>query len=371
MAAKKRKDGLIEKTLTLNGERIHVYGHTLAEVSAKMEKLRQAAYEGTLGISKQTTFESYAEHWLETHTSSLSMNTQLSYERATKHAIERIGKKRMCTIKRSEIEKALNDFSDKPTMRNKVLSMIRMIYDMAIDDGIVASNPASNIKSLPKKHKERHKFTEKETNAILNAEMDDTNRLMVDILYYTGIRKGEMLGLSRKSIDKGVIHVREQAILKRDGKLIISPILKTSHAYRDIPIPSFLEEEIRAYMKANPNIYIFGILQTKKNFNTRWHNIMKAVSLYAYPDTHKKMVHRSSVKDFPIHLTPHEFRHNYCSMLYDKGVDVQVARKLMGHSSINTTLAIYTHLSDEKMDSDMDIVRNLFEKKEERKQKEG
>ena len=47
----------------------------------------------------------------------------------------------------------------------------------------------------------------------------------------------------------------------------------------------------------------------------------------------------------PSKLTPHIFRHNYCTMLYYAGVDVKEAQRLMGHSSIKITLEIYTHLA--------------------------
>ena len=52
-------------------------------------------------------------------------------------------------------------------------------------------------------------------------------------------------------------------------------------------------------------------------------------------------------------------------MLYENGIDVQVAKKLLGHSSIQTTLAIYTHLSEGKIEDDMAAVRGMFEEKKE------
>ncbi len=62
-------------------------------------------------------------------------------------------------------------------------------------------------------------------------------------------------------------------------------------------------------------------------------------------------------------LTPHYFRHNYCSVLYNAGVDVLTAQKYLGHSDIRTTLAIYAHLSEKKKDEGAELVKAAFSKK--------
>ena len=361
----KRKDGLIEKTLTLNGQRIHVYGHTQAEIRAKMERLREEAYKGALGLSRQTTFKDFAEHWLDVYLVDKSDNTKRSYTRAANHLIDLIGNKPLGSIKRSEIEKALNEYADKVETRNRMRSVCRMIYNMAVDDGIVLTNPAQNIKKLKGQRKERHKFTERETAAILNCDLDDTERLMVDILYYTGVRKGELMGLSRKSIGDGVIYIREQWQYDNGGAGHITPILKTQASRRDIPIPSHLQAEIKAYMKAHENIYIFGDIMSKRSFNSKWMHIIAAINKELRPGWKAPSLHRESKDLYPYWITPHEFRHNYCSMLYENGIDVQVAKKLLGHSSIQTTMAVYTHLSEGKIEDDMAAVRGMFEEKTE------
>ena len=63
---------------------------------------------------------------------------------------------------------------------------------------------------------------------------------------------------------------------------------------------------------------------------------------------HPDVESRFDPKGMPMTIeefTPHCLRHTYCTMLYEAGVDVLVAKQLMGHSDIKTTLGIYTHLS--------------------------
>ena len=67
------------------------------------------------------------------------------------------------------------------------------------------------------------------------------------------------------------------------------------------------------------------------------------------------------MEDIPCRITPHVLRHNYASILHDKGVDVVVAKDLLGHANIATTLDIYTHLDNEKRDDRFEEVRDIFQ----------
>jgi len=70
-------------------------------------------------------------------------------------------------------------------------------------------------------------------------------------------------------------------------------------------------------------------------------------------------------------LTPHVLRHGYATMLYDAGVDAFTAQKLLGHAHIETTLAVYTHLSQRKKDESIQkltaYVKNGYTTKQSKK----
>lgn len=359
---KKRKDGLMEKTVTLSGKRVHVYGHSTKELERKIEMLRFADYEGKIGISKNTLFKDYAEHYKTVRFPNLSDNTQESYARAIALMNTHIGDKGMGYIKRSEIEAALSHHADTPTTRNKMLSITRLIYNMAIDDGLCQYNPAFNIEPLKTRHKDRRFLSQRERDAVLNAKLPQMERLMIDILYHTGIRKGELLALTRKSIKNGSIQITEQS-QSRNGKTTITK-LKTQNAYRKIPIPEFLEQEIRDYLKTCDYVYMFQPIRSRNAFYNHWNKILDAICAELFPKYKRVTKWRGLTKDyFPLDLNPHDLRHNFCSLLYEKGVDIKVTQYLMGHSSINTTLAIYTHLAAGRMEDALSSVREIFKER--------
>lgn len=355
----RRKDGRLEKTITLDGKRIHVYGHSQAEIKQKIDSLYRDLYDGALGIDRQTKFKDYAAHYLEVALIGKTDRTITSYTLATKHLVEELGEKPLCNIKRSQIEEALNNHADTPTMRNKMLMCCRAIYNMAIDDGLVTSNPAANIKKVRHEHRQKDRFTSRENDIIKNTPLEPRERVIIDILYNTGIRKGELLGLSRKSIDNGVIHITEQSALDKNGRPVIEKP-KTKASVRDIPIPEWLEKEIRAYMKTVDSIYIFESIRGKHSFMYVWAKILMAFSKYNNPKYIPKAVRSVKMSEIPIQISPHWFRHNFASILHDKGVDVLIAQAVLGHSSVATTLDIYTHLDKGTKEDKFEEVRKLF-----------
>jgi site-specific recombinase XerD len=65
------------------------------------------------------------------------------------------------------------------------------------------------------------------------------------------------------------------------------------------------------------------------------------------------------MKDMGIHITAHQLRHAYASyILYDSNIDVKTAQKLLGHSDVETTMNIYTHLTNMRLNSGFDQINN-------------
>ena len=63
-------------------------------------------------------------------------------------------------------------------------------------------------------------------------------------------------------------------------------------------------------------------------------------------------------------LTPHYFRHNYVTLLYESGVDPLVAMKMVGHRDYQTTANIYTHLKEDSLKKAAADMANVFKKKD-------
>jgi len=164
-------------------------------------------------------------------------------------------------------------------------------------------------------------------------------------LLYTGLRRGEILALQVKDIDfvKGYITVNKAVEFLCNSPNIKVP--KTPKSIRMIPILDPLIPYLKNMTDGkNENDFVFtgydGNLYTKSSIQ----RLFKAFNR----DYNRYIGSLNNQADETVSFTMHQFRHTFCTMMYDAGVDVKTAQDILGHSSINVTLDIYTHLSREK-----------------------
>lgn len=146
-----------------------------------------------------------------------------------------------------------------------------------------------------------------------------------EILYWTGIREGEMLALTMEDFDFETNTLRINKNLYRHGGEVYITDPKTDKSIRNIKIPQFLADEMKEYFKSfyhlKPTDRIFSI---SKN--------------YLYYEM-KRGSKASGVKRIRIH----DLRHSHCSLLIQKGYTVVAIADRLGHESIEITY-MYAHL---------------------------
>jgi integrase len=163
---------------------------------------------------------------------------------------------------------------------------------------------------------------------------------MLLLLYYTGLRRGEAIGLQWHDIDfqKSTLTVRRDF----DFKTMELGKPKTKAALRTLPIPLELLLELDRVRGIGEAVIFPGIVQSAGNklqaYRNEWESLRAA--LYAADKTIEAKGKKSI-------LTAHYYRHNYASILYNGGIDVLTAQKWLGHADAKTTLSIYAHLSKE------------------------
>ena len=199
------------------------------------------------------------------------------------------------------------------------------------------------LAKVPKKKDEKKKnyYTKNELLEFLNIVKDNFTLdvyIAFRLLAFTGARKGELASLTWKdfnfkentlTINKNMINV--------DGKTIISDT-KTTASNRVIFIDNETVDILLKYRKQQGFIpletYIFPINMYLINNSLR--TIYKA-----YPNLRK--------------ITIHGFRHTHATLLYESGVNVKDISERLGHSDVNITLNIYTHLTEVKKKDTSDL----------------
>lgn len=344
----KPEDGMTEKQIE-------------KELKRQTVLFEEACNNGYLTAS--TKFEDFAEQWFRDYASiNLKLQTIRTYEALKKRAYAYLGHMRLDKITVRTIQKFVsilsgnasgNEKAGMPipngglapkTVRNYV-TFISTVFDYAVKLQMIQTNPCRNV-TLPKlTTKERTVYTLEEVQAMLTFFEEENETNMKYVIFYTlaaftGLRRGELLGLEWKDIDwdNHLISVeRTSAWTKEKGIYTDTP--KTDSSVRIIKIPEVIIEKLREYKKWQD--------EYKASMGSKWieHDRLftkvngEPMGLRSPYKFYEKFCERTGLRFVNIH----SFRHFNASIMILKGVDVKTVQACLGHNDATTTLKIYAH----------------------------
>lgn len=324
---KKRKDGRYQRKITLSdGRQKIVYGRTLAELNAASDAVREEDKHG-IQVGDNTLVGEWAKIWLEKYKADLRPNTLRMYRDAYNvHIMNVLGGMPLRSVRPVHIRDVMSKVSDKSeSLQHKVLITMRQIFQTAHNNGLIVKDPTVGIKTTPHATPEKVKYLSAEqVKSLLEAVTDVKARAFIGLCLFCGLRREEALGMQWGDIHDGSLTVnRALAFVKNQPDP--SQELKTKAAHRTIPIPEPLMNILKDTPKSG--LYIItksdGGFMTQMAFRRMWEKVVRSIT-------------------FPLH--PHMLRHTYATNLYYAGIDLRTAQYLLGHSSIQMTAQIYTHL---------------------------
>ena len=174
------------------------------------------------------------------------------------------------------------------------------------------------------------------------------------LMLYCGLRGGEVAALLWEDVDldRGVIHVKRA--LKKDGT-IGEP--KTAAGVRTVPIPSHFIPTLKKAV-TSPFLPVCVNTQGKPYTNTSkkllWQNVKREMNIAMGCQVFRNQLMPPLPLQEPFKM--HFLRHTYCTDLEKAGVPINIAKVLMGHSSIAVTAQIYTHADS----STLELARKLI-----------
>jgi len=277
--------------------------------------------------------DQFIDHlWLE---DGLSRNTLESYRRDLQLFADWLQKKSLslAEVQQTEIQQylAVRFPASKPRSISRLIASLRRFYRYALRENKVAVDPTLQIdspklpRSLPKS------LTEEDVEALLaapdiNQPLGLRDRAMLEILYASGLRVSELVGLkgTEVSLNEGVIRVT--------GK---------GSKTRLVPMGEEAVDWISRYLKeARP-----AILQKRLSDSLFVTQRGQAMTRQAFWYLIKRYALRAGISK---HLSPHVLRHAFATHLLNHGADLRVVQMLLGHADISTT-QIYTHVARERL----------------------
>ena len=227
---------------------------------------------------------------------------------------------------------------DKNSSIDRKLSSLRGFYQYLANEGVVSSNVFSLL-SGPKKEKKLPRYFEyNELETLFDAcdlstPLGQRDRLILEMLYATGVRVGELVSIKVSDINQS-----SRTIL----------ILGKGNKERIVPYGEYCEEILKMYLKDG-----YLSLNTKNSpflfLNYHGGELTERGVRYLL----EEIIKRTSIQK---NISPHMIRHSFATHLLNQGCDLMSVQKLLGHESIKAT-QIYTHVTTDRLRS---VYRNSF-----------
>ena len=294
-----------------------------------------------LGGDLDMTFNSFVGHYADDMQTRLKENTW----ETKKHIIDKklvpyFGKLKMCNITAQQIitwqNELINYKDDKgkpywPVYLKTIHNQLSAIFNHAVRYYNLKENPCQKAGSMgKKKNREMLFWTKDEYLKFADVMMDKSlSYYAFEMLYWTGIREGELLALTPADFDfeKQTVTINKSFQQLNGRDIITSP--KTEKSNRTIKLPNFLSEEIQDYLKM---LYDVGL-------DDRMFPVTKS---YLYRE-----MERGSKQAGIKRIRIHDIRHSHVSLLIDMGFSATAIADRVGHESIDITYN-YAHLFPSK-----------------------
>ena len=201
----------------------------------------------------------------------------------------------------------------------------------AVREGVLASNPAQRLQA-PKAHRTLpHVLAPEEAAAAVGGDPDQTDpvalrdRLIVELLYSSGIRVGELCGLDLADVDA------DRRVLRVIGK---------GDKQRTVPYGAPAEAALRAWLRTGRPALATTASKDALLLGVKGGRLDQRMA--------RSVVHKATDDGDGGSIGPHGLRHSAATHLLEGGADLRVVQELLGHSSLATT-QLYTHVSVERL----------------------
>ena len=225
-------------------------------------------------------------------------------------------------------------------------------------------NKMTNFTNPNERKREMLFYTPEKFQKFLSVEDDPKFVCAFQVLFYCGLRNGELRGLTWNDINfrKDCLSVNKNITKTPDsntGKPYSVSSPKTMSSYRTIPIPNFLLNYLKDLYDDGSRFY---------NFNDNWYVFGDVDPLLetTLRDRKTKNAFKAGVKDIRVR----DFRHSCASLLIDSGANITLVAKYLGHSKIDETLNTYSHMYQNRLENIVQIIEVQNTKLLENKQKE-
>jgi tyrosine recombinase XerC len=263
-----------------------------------------------------------------------SVHTVKSYQIDLREFVEAVNGKGWAEMDHLDIRSFLAFLKNRAYSKSSIsrkLACLRSFFKYLVRENALKVNPAAGVSS-PKREKRLPKFLDlREVTALIEAPSKNTwkekrDRAVLEMLYSSGLRVSELVGLNQDDVDffSGLVRVRGKGKKER----IVptgTPALKAMRDYLDMKPPREASQAAKRALFVN-----------RRGGRITDRSIRRMILKYARK--------AALTKD----VSPHMLRHSFATHMLDQGADLRSVQELLGHENLSTT-QIYTHITTKRL----------------------
>ncbi|MFY9396181.1 MAG: site-specific integrase [Saccharofermentanales bacterium] len=273
----------------------------------------------------------YKTYYLPDRIRRIRENTQTNYHYMFKNRVSPIlGRKILCQISPLDIRdwqnQLMTDALSESYLR-KLHQFLGKIFEYAVKYYGLPSNPCTIASAIGKNRSQRimRIWTLDEFNQVCEAIPDPIYRTQVSLLYWSGIRRGELYGLQWRDYKSSTMELAIARSYQRIHGQAIVREPKTDTSVRIITLPQHMCDLLNKHRKKS-------VRTDARDFIFKW-------TKKKLDDAIEKACRKTGIQRIRVH----DLRHSHASLLVYLNVDIASISRRLGHADISTTLSIYTH----------------------------
>ena len=326
----------------------NVTAKTKAECAAKLEKLKEHYGKPAEKINSEMPFGEWIDFWYQTYCKhTIRITTQLEYEnRIYQHIIPEIGNIPLNQLTQSDLQqfyareksggRKIRIETYGSGLSDRVIRAIhancRSALEKAVQEGLIKTNPAIGCKLPPKKSREMKVLTQSEVIRFLDRAKEENYYELFLLELATGMRRGEILALKWSDLNfkTGELRIERQVNVIRGESIISEP--KTKSSIRTAILPKALLKILSEYRKNVESEWMFpSPIDDTKPRN---------------PPAVRKRLQLILERAGCPKVRFHDLRHTFATMALENGMNIKSLSAMLGHISSETTINIYSHITD-------------------------
>ena len=333
--AGKKADGKRQRVVRYHKGRESGAKYLLARLITELE-------HGTYVEPSKLTVGDWVQTWLDDYKAMKLRETTLDLYQWTldKYIDPNLGRIQLQDLRGGHIQRLYKKILDA----KKSSRLVHLIYQIlnpalrqAIKNGLIKHNACEATELPPLKYQHRRELTQEEQDKFLEACCGHRYGIAILVLFGTGIRKGECLGLRWQDVDleNGAIYITQGLVHTKKGLKNHAP--KTEKGRRSIPLPRVVVEALKLHKDR---------MRFEKHYRLDGYAFCTKNGTAVIPRNFDKTFHILRERAGISHTTPHGLRHTFATRLLELGENMKVVQELLGHARMGITADTYSHVSE-------------------------